>query len=156
MDYLFKIETIPSNVTVTQNDFSDMIQNPRVEDSLVSSFYQLSQKYSNTDSNFAKKIVDNMKTLIDNRIDNNMIEMKTIYDDIATITAEISEIKNIIDKMVLAQKKCNDECHDIIRAMRVESENADKIESMSFKAFVWSVPLFIITFAFIVHQVLHI
>ena len=166
MDYLFKIESVdkknepaPKTVPVTQIDFSGMMSKSRVEDSLVNSFAEISQRYYNADPNYAKKIVDNIKSLIDHKLDESMIDVESLCDNVATISEQMIEIKDKIDQMATVQQKCIDDSYALLKSIKEERDarvkaeaEYDCLDSIAFKAFVYSVPIAIALIALAIHQ----
>ena len=101
-------------------------RNDPVEKELVSAFVKIS-KGGRSDLRTAESIVDNTKLLVDNYVEMGIVDMRIICDEVATVSAQMAELKETLEKIIAEQLKFSQKyealVNDKARSVQVDDEN---------------------------------
>jgi hypothetical protein len=107
---------------MTPEERKDMTEND-----IVNGLVRIAKRSFVMDAEFStsRAIVDNVKLLIQSEIDERMLDIKTLCDEVATVSGQMSELRATIDLMAEKQKDCMDEYYALIRGSNSSDDESE-------------------------------
>ena len=126
MPLLYEVIRTPAAaaIPVVKVNLSPIQKKESAESELVTGLSRIAQRTYARGAEFTpcKAIVDNMKALVQSEIDERMIEIKNLCDEIATVSAQMTEMKELIDKISSSQQDCIDDSYAVIREIALKKQ----------------------------------
>jgi len=119
MPLLYEVIRVPAvpPIPVVKVSLSPVQKKETAESELVTGLSRIAQRTYARGAEFTpcKGIVDNIKALVKSEIDEHMLDLKNLCDEIATVSAQMTEMKELIDKISTSQQDCIDDSYAVIR-----------------------------------------
>jgi hypothetical protein len=138
MPLLYEVIRVPavSPIPVVKVSLSPVQKKETAESELVTGLSRIAQRTYARGAEFTpcKAIVDNIKALVKSEIEDRMVDLKNLCDEIATVSAQMTEMKEIIDKISTSQQHCIDDSYAVIREIArkqqlpKEAEEAEEVD----------------------------
>ena len=126
MPLLYEVIRVPavSPVPVVKVSLSPVQKKETAESELVTGLSRIAQRTYARGAEFTpcKGIVDNIKALVKSEVDEHMLDLKNICDEIATVSAQMTEMKELIDKISTSQQDCIDDSYAVIREIALKKQ----------------------------------
>ena len=140
---------VPTTLQQLKERLSPEERKDMTEKDIVNGLARIAKRSFVMDAEFStsRAIVDNVKLLIQAEIEEKMIDLKSLCDEVATVSGQMSELRATIDLMSQKQKDCMDDCYALIRTStppeepKPESDNWDFYERTAFWTCVLIVPV---------------
>jgi hypothetical protein len=101
-------------------------RNDPVERELVSGLVKIS-KGGQSDIRTVDGIVDNTKLLVDNYVEMGMVDIKILCDEISTISAQMTELKETLDSIAAEQLKFSQKYEALLSSkISISDDDAEK------------------------------